>query len=60
MIFFNINDIFEEYDNIIDLIGEYHMKISDLYKNYDRYVSCIVDQEYEVIDEVTLMNIQKK
>ncbi|RDY29749.1 hypothetical protein CHL78_000845 [Romboutsia weinsteinii] len=56
----NINDICEDYDDVIDLIGEYHMEISELYKNYDRYVCCVVNQEYEVMDEELLMNIHKE
>ncbi|MGL5715877.1 MAG: hypothetical protein ACRCX2_22860 [Paraclostridium sp.] len=53
----NINDNFTDYDDIVDIISEYFLSVDDVYENYDKYVTWIVNEEYEEMNEETLLNI---
>lgn len=52
-----LNDNFTDYDDIVDIVSEYSLEVSELYKSYDKYVCCIVNEEYEEISEEKLLNI---
>jgi hypothetical protein len=53
----SLNDNFTDYDDIVDIVSEYSLEVSELYKSYDKYVCCIVNEEYEEISEEKLLNI---
>lgn len=53
----SLNDKFTDYDDIVDIVSEYSLEVSELYKSYDKYVCCIVNEEYEEISEEKLLNI---
>lgn len=52
-----INDTFTDYDEIVDIVSEYSMEVSELYQSYDTYVLCIVNEEYEEISKEKLLSI---
>lgn len=52
-----INDNFTDYDDIVDVVSEYSLEVSELYESYNKYVLCIVNEEYDDISEEKLLNI---
>ncbi|MGL4911506.1 MAG: hypothetical protein ACRC3Y_03660 [Romboutsia sp.] len=53
----SINDKFTDYDEMVDIVSDYHLDRMDIYENYDKYADCIVNEEYEDISKETLLNI---
>lgn len=53
----SLNDNFTDYDDIVDIVSEYSLEVSELYKSYDKYVCCIVNEEYKEISEEKLLSI---
>ena len=53
----SINDKFTDYDEMVDIVSDYHLGRMDIYENYDKYADCIVNEEYEDISKETLLNI---